>query len=242
MNTPLHIVVPCYNPFEDWEVQLCNHFYELQKYLPAYDIKAIVVNDASQKGVSQKEINYLNNNLPGSQFISYPVNHGKGYALRLGTKEIPTGLVVYTDIDFPYRYESMVKIVQALEAGNDIAIGTRDDVYYENTPTSRRLISKVLRFVFRVVFRLPITDTQCGLKGFNQKGREVFLKTTIDRFLFDMEFIAIASKTPGVKMIPVHVDLRSDVVFSKMNMKILMGEFRNFIKILRIVRRHQPYA
>ncbi|HYG14171.1 MAG TPA: glycosyltransferase family 2 protein [Bacteroidia bacterium] len=242
MSTPLYIVLPCYNPFEGWETQLAAHVQQLRKPLSAYSLEVVLVNDASKKNVEQKHIDYLQHQLPGLIYISYTENKGKGYALRKGIENITGGLIVYTDIDFPYQYESMVKIVESLEQGNDIAIGTRNEGYYENTPKRRTLISKVARFVFKVVYRLPITDTQCGLKGFNQKGKSVFLKTSIDRFLFDMEFIAIASKTPGVRMEPVHVELRSDVVFSKMNIKILTGEFWNFIKILRIVRRHKPYA
>ena len=240
MSQPLHIVVPCYNPFEGWEVQLAQHFKNIQAQLPQYAIEAVLVNDASQTGINNTQIEYLKKELPLFSYISYTQNQGKGYALREGIKTLNSGLILYTDIDFPYEYDSMLKILQSLEAGSDIAVGTRDDGYYENTPTKRKWISKIVRFVFRTVFRLPITDTQCGLKGFNQKGKQVFLKTTINRFLFDMEFIALASKNKSVVMKPVYVELRKNVVFSRMNLKILTSEFWNFIKILRIVRRHVP--
>lgn len=240
MNLPLHIVVPCYNPFEGWEVQLAQHFKNIQSLLPQYAVEAVLVNDASQNGIAQEQIEYLKKELPRFSYITYEQNQGKGYALRQGVQSLNDGLILYTDIDFPYEYDSMLKILESIEAGNDIAVGTRDDGYYENTPVKRKWISKIVRFVFRTVFRLPITDTQCGLKGFNQKGKQVFLKTTINRFLFDMEFIALASKNKGVKMEPVHVELRKNVVFSSMNLKILTSEFWNFIKILRIVRRHRP--
>ena len=239
MTQPLHIVVPCYNPLEGWEVQLAQHFKTIQAQLPQYTIEAVLVNDASQTGITDPQIEYLKNELPLFTYVSYTTNQGKGYALREGIKNLNDGLILYTDIDFPYEYDSMLKILERLEAGTDIAIGTRDDGYYENTPIKRKWISKIVRFVFRSVFRLPITDTQCGLKGFNQNGKKIFLKTTINRFLFDMEFIALASKSKGIDMVPVHVELRKNVVFSRMNFKILTSEFWNFIKILRIVRRHR---
>jgi glycosyltransferase involved in cell wall biosynthesis len=241
LSQNLHIVVPCYNPATGWEAQLANNFVQLQQLLPNYVLHAVVVNDASQTGVSALQTEYLQQHLSNFTYITYPTNRGKGFALREGIKTITDGLIVYTDIDFPYEHDSMLRIINSLETGADIAIGTRNDGYYDNTPRKRKWISKILRFVFKVVFRLPITDTQCGLKGFNQRGKKVFLHTKIERFLFDMEFIAIACKTSGIKMVPVHVDLRNDVIFSKMNLKILSGEFWNFIKILRIVRRHKPY-
>lgn len=237
---PLHIIVPCYNPFEGWAEELAQHVSNLQQHLQQYQLEIVLVNDASQSGVSAQNIEYLQQHLPKFKYITYPENKGKGYALREGVKAVDDGLILYTDIDFPYEYESMEKVLKALEDGNDIAVGTRDEGYYENTPKKRKWISKIVRFVFKTVFGLPITDTQCGLKGFNLKGKKVFLNTTIQRFLFDMEFIALASKNKKVSMVPVYVELRKNVVFSRMNLKILSKEFWNFIKILRIMRRHEP--
>lgn len=241
MAVPLHIIVPCYNPHEGWEIQLARQVRGLQELLPEYRTTIILVNDASQSGVEEEQINYLKANITDFHYLTYTANQGKGFAVRHGVAAVNDGLILYTDIDFPYELESMCSIVRSLEKGNDIAIGTRDNEYYENTPQRRKWISKILRYIFRVIFRLPLTDTQCGLKGFNQAGKRVFMQTTINRFLFDMEFIAIASKTPGVRLEPVYVKLRNNIVFSRMSPKTLLKESWNFIKILRITRRHQPY-
>lgn len=237
MPQPLHIVLPCYNPINNWELELVQHINSLQGLLQQYTLHIILVNDAAEKGVGNEKINYLKEHLKHFTYISYAKNMGKGYALREGVKTINKGLILYTDIDFPYEYESMIAILNTLEAGSDIAVGTRNHEYYENTPTKRKWISKVLRFVFKTVFGLPITDTQCGLKGFNQEGKKVFLNTVIKRFLFDMEFIALASRNKNVAMTPVHVRLRENVTFSKMNLKILANEFWNFLRILFILLR-----
>jgi glycosyltransferase involved in cell wall biosynthesis len=237
MAQPLYIVIPCYNPFDNWDVELVQHVDALQNLLNQYTLHTIVVNDASVKGVSDENIDYLKKNLTYFKYISYTENKGKGYALREGVKTISEGLILYTDIDFPYKYDSMIKVLSALEQGSDIAVGTRNHEYYENTPTKRKWISKIVRFVFKSVFGLPITDTQCGLKGFNTKGQKVFLSTVIKRFLFDMEFIALASKDTSVVMTPVYVKLRQNVVFSKMNLKILASEFWNFLRIFLILFR-----
>ncbi len=239
MSQALHIIVPCYNPAIGWEAELATHAKALQQQIPHYDIEITLVNDASQRGVTTENIDYLEKELPRFKYISYPENKGKGFALREGVKTINSGLILYTDIDFPYEYDSMIKVLEALKAGNDIAVGTRDEGYYENTPKKRKWISKIVRFIFKTVFGLPITDTQCGLKGFNQKGRQVFLNTSIKRFLFDMEFIALASKDKSVKMIPVYVTLRQSVTFSKMNVKVLVKEFYNFLRIIFILHRRK---
>ncbi|TNE79067.1 MAG: glycosyltransferase family 2 protein [Bacteroidetes bacterium] len=226
----LAIVIPCYNPPTNWAQDLLRRSSEF-KELIGHDFHLCLVNDASSAGLKEADIQMLQDNWPAFSYITYPTNHGKGYALRQGVKEMKSTYILYTDIDFPYTYESMLAVYEALKDGHHVAVGTRDDIYYENTPARRTLISKVLRWTFRVVFRLPITDTQCGLKGFDQEGKEVFLKTRIERFLFDMEFIALASRNKSLKMVPVAVSLRSDVQFSRMSVRILLTEAVNFFRI-----------
>lgn len=226
----LSLVIPCYNPAENWEKELVHHAKGFAAFIEQ-DFKLVLVNDASSKGIDEVSIQFIRDNVSDFQYISYDKNRGKGYALRCGVATINEGLILYTDIDFPYEFTSMKAIWTSLREGNDIAVGTRNDVYYENTPKKRTLISKILRFVLRRIFRLPISDTQCGLKGFNQRGKNIFLKTRIERFLFDMEFIALASRDKAIKMKPVAVTLRSNIQFSRMNAKILLTESVNLFRI-----------
>jgi len=79
---------------------------------------------------------------------------------------------------------------------------------------------------------MPITDTQCGLKGFKKLVAPVFLSTTVNRYLFDLEFVRncfIANKF-RVKAIPV--SLNENVHFRSMNYRILFSESVSFIKLL----------
>jgi glycosyltransferase involved in cell wall biosynthesis len=186
----------------------------------------IIVNDGSTKEVDS---NFSVSN-PFIRFFSYPENRGKGYALRKGVEAAKGEIIIYTDIDFPYTHESLLKVLEALKAGNDTAIGIRGEEYYTHLPKSRVYISKFLRSLIRFFLRIPTDDTQCGLKGFNQKGKEVFLKTTIDRYLFDLEFVFLSARE-NLKIKTVEVELRPEVVLSKMNWKILTQELGNFLKI-----------
>lgn len=163
-------------------------------------------------------------------FISYTENQGKGYALRKGVEAAKGDYIVYTDIDLPYTHESFLKVMEALKQGNDVVVGIRSEEYYTHLPKSRVYISKFLRSLIRFFLRIPTDDTQCGLKGFNQKGREVFLSTTINRHLFDLEFVFLSARKK-LKIKTVEVELRPEVVLSQMNWKILLQEFGNFLKI-----------
>ena len=111
-----------------------------------------------------------------------------------------------------------------------VAIGIRSEEYYTHLPKARVRISKLLRWFIKKFLRIPTDDTQCGLKGFNKKGKEVFLQTTINRYLFDLEFIFLAARN-NLSIQTVEVQLRPEVTLSKMNWKILIQEFGNFLKI-----------
>jgi hypothetical protein len=87
-----------------------------------------------------------------------------------------------------------------------------------------------LRLLIRFFIQIPTDDTQCGLKGFNIKGKEVFLSTSIDRYLFDLEFIFLAAKKKlTIQKVPVQ--LKKGIVLSKSNFGILSTELFNFLKI-----------
>lgn len=187
-----------------------------------------MVNDGSTHNFTLPQVMELEK--VGVNFVNYTTNRGKGYALRQGVQAASGEYVIYTDIDFPYTNESFDRIFEALKAGNDVAIGIRGEEYYAHLPASRVRISKFLRSLIRFFLRIPTDDTQCGLKGFNQKGKEVFLQTTINRYLFDLEFVFLsARKKLNIKT--VEVELRPEITLSQMNWKVLLQEFGNFLKI-----------
>lgn len=157
---------------------------------------------------------------------------GKGYALREGVKVADAQCVIYTDIDFPYEEASLLEVARHLLRGEaDVVAGVRDDGYYAGVPADRRRISRFLRWMLRTFLRLRITDTQCGLKGFNQAGRTIFLQTTINRFLFDLEFIFLASRNAGLRLKPVQATLKPGIVFSHVSLRVLGREGWNFLRV-----------
>lgn len=227
----LDIVLPCYNPLPDWEKRIVDTVQTLEKRLNDVPVFLYLVNDGSSQNIDNQIITYLQEQIPNFQLINYPINRGKGYALRQGIAATTNDICIYTDIDFPYEVDSFLAIFDALKKDADIAIGIREAKYYEQVPRIRVFISKILKWLIRNLLKLPVADTQCGLKGFNKNGKKVFLETTIDRYLFDLEFIFLAAKQKALKLKPVVVDLRPGIVFSNMNFKILAQEGRSFMKI-----------
>ena len=230
--TSLDIILPAYNPLPGWETNVIGRFQSLAKALPGFKITLFIVNDGSTALNEAASITILQNGIADIQWISYQDNKGKGFALREGVKKSTGDFIVYTDIDWPYTEESMVELINKLIADMDAVIGIRDEGYYTNLPLSRRRISRLLRKINANLLNLKVDDTQAGLKGFTKKVKPIFLATTINRYLFDLEFIyLLSSKKNDFHVEGIPITLRPGITFSHMNRKILIQEARNFLKI-----------
>jgi glycosyltransferase involved in cell wall biosynthesis len=225
----LSLVLPCFNPPDHWERIVVECTKSLENKL-GFTIDLIIVNDGSTKNVQPELLAYIKENISRLSFLDQKVNNGKGHALRTGIEKAVGKTIIFTDIDFPYTEESFLKIYAGLQ-NNAVALGHRSPDYYAHTPLFRKMISKSLRFALKSFLRLPTDDSQCGIKGFNQEGKKVFLETQINRFLFDLEFIKLISKRK-LSSTNIEVELKPGVVFSKVNMKILAKESFNFMSIL----------
>jgi hypothetical protein len=232
----LDIIQPCYNPFHGWEKSVWMHFGNVLKLLPDVNINLIIVNDGSQTNITDESVTFLRERICNFQFISYEQNRGKGYALRQGLAASKGSLQICTDIDFPYELIHIKQMYELLEGDADIVCGVRTKKYYNTLSFERMVASNMSQILNKIFLRLPFSDTQSGLKGFNHKGRKIMLSTTIERYLADTEFLAIAAKAKRINIIPCEVSLRDNVTLSKMGARIFAAEFRNFLHVCSIVR------
>ncbi|WP_182888285.1 glycosyltransferase [Hymenobacter rubripertinctus] len=230
----LALVLPCYHPPLSWAGNILTSLAKLEALLPpATTVHLYVVNDGTETGVTPADIALLTQALPGAfTYLAYPLNQGKGHALRTGIARVREPYCIFTDIDFPYQETSVAALYALLQTGADVAVGVRDDGYYAQIPPARRRVSRLLRRLTKHVLRLPVDDTQCGLKGFNEAGRRLFLRTTTKRYLFDLELLFLAARQGSLRVLPLAVELKPNVVFSRLNPRILLTESLNFIRIL----------
>lgn len=227
------LVLPCYNPAAGWVDNILASLDRIQLALPGVEPHIILVNDGSLRGVEEIDIARLREVIPAFTYVFYPQNQGKGHALRAGVAQAHNPLCVFTDIDFPYEETSIATLYQVLQGdGVDIAAGVRDSSYYAAVPAARIVISRSLRFLTKRLLNLPVNDTQCGLKGFNAKGKALFLRSQTNRYLFDLEFLYLAGRQRALRVQAVPVRLKPNVVFSRMSPQILLTEGRSFIKLL----------
>jgi glycosyltransferase involved in cell wall biosynthesis len=228
----LDILIPVYQPHSNWAEELILQFGAFRERLPEdLDVQVIMVNDGSAREL-EADVDLIRQSIPTLKWISYKENRGKGYALREAAKHSKGDLIMYTDYDFPYTLDSMLSMVQMLLGKEcDAVVGNRDDSYYSHISPRRRRISQFLKKLNSLIFHLPTSDTQCGLKAFSSECRFLFQSTNTDRYLIDVEFLKKLSKSKakvGVQL----VKLRKGVVLSSISNLSLVKEAFNYFKIM----------
>lgn len=174
------------------------------------------------------------------KLVQNPGNRGKGFSVRNGLLQSAGDIVMFTDADLSAPIEEAQFLLQAIEQGADVAIGSRWLDRQRQTihqPLYRRFFGRCFNLVTRFVTGLPYKDTQCGFKAFRRDAAQtIFRLQTIERWGFDPEILFIARKLKyKIAEVPVtwgH-DERSRISYLKDGMKMLedMAKIRsNFMR------------
>lgn len=219
----LDLILPAYNPSPGWAEYAAARINKLHRLRPHWQIHLWVVTDGSVRGHEPEEREALAQ-IGELTYVDYPTNRGKGYALRQVVCATRAEYVLYTDWDFPFTDDSYIMALDALEQGADVVLPIRDRAnYVRKLSPVRRLLSNGSCLINTLLLRLQSDDTQGGIKAFNSRGRAVFLQTRIDRFLFDTEFIALATQR-RLHLVQTLCDVREDIVLSPMSLRTLRRE------------------
>lgn len=223
-----------YKPKVGWEKSLKENMQLIDiEFNYSISIQYVIVNDGLETDHLLSLFDVIQQSEKNVKFISYPQNMGKGYALRTGVAASSAPIVITTDLDFPYESKDIRNVYALLTSGNEIVTGKRKAEYYTATPLKRKLISKACIAMNKHLLKLSLGDAQSGLKGFNKEGKNLFLQTTINRFLVDTEFLVLANKQK-LNIAVLELNLKNGIRFSSMGWKVLFAESRNFYRVFKI--------
>ena len=196
MSAPhLSIVIPAYNE----EKRLG---YTLEHVLACvrergWDAEVLVVSDGSSDGTAEV-VQGWTRSYPELHLIENAGNRGKGYSVRNGLLQASGEIVMFTDADLSAPIEEAERLFEAIDAGADVAIGSRwldRQKQTRHQPLYRRFFGRCYNWLTRTVMGLPYKDTQCGFKAFRRDAaQEIFRLQTIERWGFDPEILFIARK------------------------------------------------
>ena len=199
------IVIPAYNEAKRLEATLDRvlAYVAGQKW----SAEVLVVNDGSRDSTREIALRRAAHN-PALRLVDNPGNRGKGYSVRNGVLQSRGEFILFTDADLASPIEEGEKLLAALAAGADIAIGSRwldKTLQTRPQPLYRRALGRVFNLALRLVLRMNYKDTQCGFKAFTRHAAEgVFPKQIIERWGFDPEILFLARRLGlRVKEVPV---------------------------------------
>jgi dolichyl-phosphate beta-glucosyltransferase len=203
---PTHtIVIPAYNE----SARLGATLEKVLAYVHAqgWNAEVLVVSDGSRDNTAEIVRTFAAKD-PTLRLLENPGNRGKGYSVRNGMLHAQGQIVLFSDADLSSPIEEAPKLFQALEAGADIAIGSRwlrAETQTQRQPLHRQLFGRVFNLLLRLTLGLHFADTQCGFKAFKRPAVEaIFPRQKIERWGFDPEILFLARKFGfKVKEVPV---------------------------------------
>lgn len=198
----LSIVMPCLNEAETLAVCID----KAQGYLRRSGVigEVIVADNGSTDG--SQDIARAH----GARVVDVPAK-GYGSALLGGIEAARGEYVIMGDADDSYDFSKLEPFVDRLRAGDELVMGNRFKGGIAEgamPPLHKYLGNPVLSWIGRVLFRSPIGDFHCGLRGFNRRSiMNLHLQTTGMEFASE---VVVKSTLGGLRVSEVPTTLDKD--------------------------------
>ena len=130
--------------------------------------------------------------------LKQEVNAGKGSAVRAGMLAATGRVVAFTDADLSYAPDQLLLLLDGVEQGWDVVVGSRQHVETQTVVRAGRIREvggRIINVLTGLVLLGRYRDTQCGLKAMRADvGRLIFSHARIDGFAFDVEVFALVER------------------------------------------------
>lgn len=196
MSKHLSVIIPAYNEEDEIKstLEAIYNYFSRQNY----SWEAIIVSDGSKDRTAEVVMEFISNK-PEFRLIANTKNHGKGYVVRQGMLQAQGDYRLFTDADNSTSIEQIEQFWPYFGEGYDIVIGSieiKGAQINERAQWYRRALGRYSKYIIRIIAGLwEIRDTQRGFKCFTAKAaNDIFSRTKIDRFGFDIEVLALAKK------------------------------------------------
>jgi len=230
-ETYLSIIIPAYNE----ERRILNTIRTVESYLSeqSYPSEIIVVDDGSIDN-TMKIVSKMRSDIENLRIVSNGTNRGKGFSVRNGFLNAKGKFLIFSDADLSTPIEEVEKLLQCLQEGFDVAIGSRglkeSDIRIRQ-PWHRERMGRVFNLIVRILTMGDFNDTQCGFKAFTTEAAlNICEKQLLERFSFDVEMLYIAKKF-GYKIKEVPIQWFDDPRSKVNNIRDSYQMFTDLIRI-----------
>jgi len=163
---------------------------------------------------------------------------GKGAAVVAAARHTSADFFGFIDADLSAEPRCIYDLLAEIEAGADIAIGSRLHPQTKtNRSASRTFSSKLFNIIRRLILDMPFFDTQCGLKLANRRGIEELAQCKETGWFFDMEWLARARRA-GLRVAEVPIIWDEEHFEGRQSkLRLMRDGFGALAAMLRIRRR-----
>jgi len=191
----LSVVLPCLNEAETLAVCIRKARASMNEL--GIDGEVVIADNGSTDGsqdIARSE---------GARVVDVPTR-GYGAALIAGITDAKGTFVIMGDADDSYDLSNLGPFVEALRGGAELVMGNRfaGGIAPGAMPALHRYLGNpVLTAIGRVLFRSPVKDFHCGLRGFRRDAiLELDLRTTGMEFASEMVVKATLNKLTIVEV------------------------------------------
>ena len=201
------VIIPAYKQEKTIEKDLRGIYRTLAQ--TRWDFEIILVVDGLKDETFKNAQKVKRKNI---KVVGYETNRGKGYAIRYGMARARGEYIAFIDAGMEIEPNGISMLLEHMEWYNaDIMLGSkRHPASKVNYPFLRRIYSFGYHAIVKILFRIPVKDTQVGLKVFKRKVlEEVLPRLVIKQYAFDIELLAVAYRL-GFKRIyeaPVYITI-----------------------------------
>ena len=227
----LSVVIPAYNEENRLPATLKEIISHLDQGNADYEI--IIVEDGSTDN-TQLKLEEIRSNNSRIRILQNKKNKGKGFSVKKGVLAAQGEYILFCDADGSTPISELDKLLTKLDAGYDIAIGSRglkESQIRVRQTFYREYMGKIFNGLVRLLTVPGIADTQCGFKCFKRDvAQELFTLQKIKRFSFDVEVLYLAQKK-GFKIAEVPVTWMNS---PESRVDLIKDSLRMLIDVLRI--------
>lgn len=195
------------------------------------DLEVVVVDDGSHDQTSARA-----RDAGADLVVRHEMNRGKGAAVRSGVLSANGRAIVFTDADLSYSPDQLPAMVERIERGWDVVVGSRrhtDTTTLVRARRVREVGGRAINLLTRIVLLGHHRDTQCGLKAFrSDAARLIFAHTRVDGFAFDVEVFHLVERY-HLSLLEVPVKVENS---RRSNVRVVRDALR-LVRDLFLVRR-----
>jgi dolichyl-phosphate beta-glucosyltransferase len=209
----LSLIIPLYNEEQRLVQFLPTLILSVQRLVSGKELEVVLVNDGSTDStrvlMEQAKIQF-------GEIIScvdYPINRGKGFAIKEGVSAARGKYVCFMDIDLSVNLDVLPKTLDLLEDGVDVVSGSRrmiGSTIAVSQDTKRVFMGKVYVYLTNFILATKYSDITCGFKAFSYAAATtLFSKLTCYRWSFDAEILFLAKKNK-LRVVEIPVIWKND--------------------------------